>query len=467
MVGVPLRSGCVLLLCAAGCGTSADPELTGPYGAETQASGWGEEGGSDPASTCIVDGELQRPLWIEVDEQLVIYEPGGPVELPLPGLGSWLYTDASPSHVAVTYYADDEGIVRLFARGSDELIWERRYPDGGLGRPIVHDDGRVLVSYDDRLRGFNSEGGLLLAADGDIELPWILPRGRIDAHGWAPAMFVEPDNLSSDQAFTGWGWVAPSSGAKLTLAEASHPRSDFFRVEDGAFEYIDDDPEVGLRLLHAEVEGSHWIELPAAAQNARMLAYNDRYRLLELWWSDGDDDSSLARVSITDGELLEFDHPPPPAGFEFFGCYGLNFAIDPLGRMLTGVRDGAAARIAAWDFELETWSLLGLPMSEVSDVGFARVDGEFVHVFGYFDELGGCNGPVAPFVDPPADALLGSSNQLVGVESGLVVPVGLEVAIDEQRVCATWVTETERIVLDLEDGDELTFPHSYDAGWFE
>jgi hypothetical protein len=151
-----------------------------------------------------------------------------------------------------------------------------------------------------------------------------------------------------------------------------------------------------------------------------VLAFNDRYRLIELRWSD--DDQSLARVSITDGEVYEFDSPPPPSGFEFFGCNGLTLSIDSLGRLLTAVRDDDAVWIAAWQPETDEWSLLGLPLADVDGMRVYALGGEIVYAVGY-----------------------GSA--------------------------ATWLAGDERVVHDLEDGDQLVFPIAPngfpEAGWIE
>jgi hypothetical protein len=163
--------------------------------------------------------------------------------------------------------------------------------------------------------------------------------------------------------------------------------------------------------------------------------------------------------------VLEFDVPPPPAGFESLGCFGTEFSIDSLGRVLSGVRDDNAAWVAAWEPELDEWSLLGLPMS-VQGIEFGSVSGEWVPVYTFGEDV--C-GPTAPFVDPPADALLPYAAQLIGVESQLAVPAGQAIVLDDRRVCATWRSYdlSARIVHDLADGEELVLPFRLDAGWFE
>ncbi|MFO7562784.1 MAG: hypothetical protein R6X02_09100 [Enhygromyxa sp.] len=460
-------SSWAISLCVA-CNSGDEAAETGPYAAETQATGWGEDdGGLDPEAACIVNGELQRPLWAleSAEHRVVLHQPGvAPLELAIPEFaGGWSSVDVSATHVAAAYIADD-AIVRLFERTSGELVWERRYVGSGLGTPFVDDHGRVLLGYVDYMQmsmALGYEGGLWLREDGDVELRWVHPVGPVNEDGWAPAFFLEPDDLSSDQRLTGWGWVAPATGAKLVLAEElfSPPG---MRIEDDAFEYIDVHPEHGLRLLHAAFEASRWVPL-STAEHAGVVNASDRWRLLDL--RGPDERQSFARVSIVDGELLEFEMPTPPAGFEVLGagCLGPQLGIDARGRVLLAVRDGDAAWIGAWDPETDEWSLIGLPMIEIDGVDIIGVWGEYVYVAGFTEPS--CDSE--PFVDPPDDALIGSGYQLVGVDSGLALPVGQRLAIDDQRVCATWWTNAARIVYDLEDGDELELPSSTQAGWFD
>lgn len=470
----------ILILFGCGCACGCGPDIvsnseTGadetPYSAETQASGWGEDDDDQPGSGCIVDGELRRPLWLAgaLDERLLLYpSDGGVVELPVPEHETWIGVDVSATHVAAAYRGDNDGFVRLFARESHELIWERRYLESRLGDPFLLDDGRVLLGYfDDFSMALGFHGGLLLGGAEDVELPWVYPIEQVGAHGFAPALFLDPaDQSLSERKLTGWGWVEPESNAKVILEDELALRPSYMLVEGDAFEYVDGDPEAGARLLWAAFEGSHWVPLPVA-DGIWVAAHNDRHRLLQLSSAD----STLVRLSIADGELLGFDRPPPPSGQQFFGCDD-DLTIDSLGRVLYAVRDESAARVAAWDPETQQWSFVGLPMIDLLDVHFGQVFGEFVAVSGSDDEHN-CSEPIdpedpgAPFIDPPADALVGDSRQLIGVESGTVVQNRGAVDVDPQRVCATWITTDARIIHDLEDGDELALPFSTHHGWFD
>lgn len=133
------------------------------------------------------------------------------------------------------------------------------------------------------------------------------------------------------------------------------------------------------------------------------------------------------------------------------------------------MRDDDAAWIAAWEPETEEWSLLGLPLADVDGMWVYAIGGT-VYAIGVGDP-DSCEDPAAPFSNPPADALLGDSQQIASVESGLVWPAGLFVQLDGQRVCAMWIAGEERVVLDLEDGDQLVFPIApvgYPrAGWID
>ena len=141
------------------------------------------------------------------------------------------------------------------------------------------------------------EGGLLISEGATIELPWSLPAQPLNADGWAPALFLEPFDTTSDLPLTGWGWIEPRSGAKIILEDQLRFAPNHLLIKDDAFEYLDQSPD-GLRLLHAEFDGSRWIPLPSPG--AYVLAFNDRYRLINLYWSEDDpSDLSLARVSMS------------------------------------------------------------------------------------------------------------------------------------------------------------------------
>lgn len=457
-----------LSLALVACGSAEEEVGTTAYAAETRATGWdaddeADEGSDDDA--CIVDGALRRPLWIAAtdDAQTLVYEPGAaPIELDTPELDNVANLDASAELIAVTYIGDNHGIVRVFERSNGELVWERRYLDSTVGRPFVDDDGRVLVSYSDPFGaalGFN--GGLWLSETKTRELPESLPLGPADADGWAPSLFLDPDDMTSDLRLTGWGWVSPASGARLVLTEALFtPPS--FHVTGAALEYTDR-AEDGARLLHARPDASYWIPLPDS-ELYWLLARAGAYWLYEL--SGSVSEEQLVRVGTRTGEVLQLSLPPLPPGFELFPCPAYNRGLDVHGRVLAGVRDTHAAWLAAWEPGTSEWTLLGRPMVDVQGVDVIASEGEFVTVYTP-REPGTCNETALPFVDPPADALVSGRYQLIGVDSGLGVAAGSPPQIDSARVCATWRDEDERVVFDLADGDQLSLPSSIHAGWFD
>jgi hypothetical protein len=456
------------------CG-SADVELgTTAYAAETRATGWDEDSEADEGSddaACIVDGALRRPLWIAAtdDARTLVYEPGAaPIELDTPELDNRSAGfDASADFIAAAYIGDNHGIVRVFARGTGELVWERRYLDSGVWQPFVADDGRVLLGYvDPRKAALGFDGGLWLSETQSIELPATLPLGPPDADGWAPSLFLDPDDMSSDQRLTGWGWVSPASGARLVHTQALFEQALFappdLHITGAAFEYTDR-AEAGARLLYARPDASYWIPLPDDPQSYWQQARSGNYRL---YLTGFESEDPLVRVATHTGEVLQLLPPPLPPGFQLFSCPRYNRGIDVHGRVLAGVRDSHAAWLAAWEPGTSDWTLLGRPMVDVQGVDIVASHGQFVTVYSP-REPGACDLTALPFVDPPVDALVSGHFQLIGVDSGLGVATGPYPEIDPARVCATWRGENERVVFDLDDGDQLSLPRSVHAGWFD
>jgi hypothetical protein len=143
--------------------------------------------------------------------------------------------------------------------------------------------------------------------------------------------------------------------------------------------------------------------------------------------------------------------------------------VDAEGRILFELRDAGAAQIHAWAPETEQWFALGVPMTEVEDIG---VDGRFGRV--ELIQAHGLNTTFFPFVewsDPPARALSGSSVQLARIEPPLSVVIDTlpfsNVTVDSSERCATWTDQNGQHVRDLDDDDTLTLDVSGVAIWLD
>jgi hypothetical protein len=465
----PLSVGPCSLLAISLLACGSAPDDPDQVGVDTQATGWADEVPA-PSSGCIVDGQLQRPLWVmdQAAATVVLHEPGGvTLELAAPGSGGPRGVDVGPSHVAITNPGTEEegSLARLYDRHTGELIWERSYPSRSLYGPRVAADGQVAVSYFDHASPRSQpDGSLVITHAGDeLDLVGFQALARVGPSGWVPGLFLDLDDLSSDLRLTGWGWRSADFGSALTLAHGIFAPNGF-RVHGEYIEYLDYDFEPHPRLLRAAPTGSAWIELEGL-DSMYVRAANDGYRLL----FDASDPQRMGRIQTIDGEVLVFDRPLAPAGYERLECADFNVAIDGRGRVLFVVRDASVARIAAWDPKSEETALIGAPMSEITGVEFFDALGRYQQLFAYANESLSCDH--VAWEAPPDGALLGESIQLIDVDSGEGMAVSGSLLIDPSRVCATWPDWTladTRVIYDLEDGDMITLPgNTIHVGWVE
>ena len=457
---------CLALTLIAGACAPA-PELTPEPELEfTLVEGsWEEQAPPlDPTASCIHEGQLRRPLWWTSELQMWMQQPGEqPVQLS--GDFSTLWprrVGFGPAHIAVSRVGD----LSLFDRETGVRAHRWEFVDHAAGNLYVDARGSVVAElYADNFLGDDIIGGRLFELEGETELPDFLPRGPVDARGLIPGLFLA--SAPEGPTPSGWGWVDPLAPLDhethriYELPASAEPLdpSEWPRFEEGFIEYVDAGHEEGPRFVRANSSGGVYIELPGDAASYRRLSAAPGYRLLEL-----DEPSGLALLDVNAGsaELVSFGPAPEGASRLSDACVEPVAALDQRGRLLSILRLDNVDRLAAWDLESQTWTLLGAPMARANHY---RLDlrGEWI--------LAGAE----VFGDSECPAALSNASDVFEFDSAQVVHPDTEayfwagehagsVRIDPQGVCLSWESEGVQL-FDLRDWETGSLPDSTLWGW--
>ncbi len=466
----------------AGAGdTSDEPDASGTSGPETDGGETGDEDTGAAVEACIEDGALARGLVIadREGEALHLYEPGAEprtLSAALPDgvdAPATLTTDANAEYIAVaSSYSiylnpgtDDGATLRLYARGSGALVWERALPNYRLGALHVDALGRVAATV-----GWSATplpAGILVI-DGVVqELTDFAPAGPIGPSGWIPGYIYGPG-----QEQIGTGLYNHVTEQLVEITSGNNPPG--WRADGETIEFIDNDSVVPRHVIAGPTSATTVELTPFAGLDAPV--YTDGvagdYRLLVANLEGPEDEGAreLVRLEVSTGELTTID-PAPPPGFQPFDCYFQRNAVDVEGRVLFELRDAGAAQIFAWDPARETWSALGVGVTAVDDVQVIGGHGRVQEIHGFGVNTTYCE--QAEWSAPPANAIAGSTIQLARLEPHLSLVVDAEgvgaVSVDPLERCASWtsVGDASQTLHDLDDGDVIELPTTGHVIWLE
>jgi hypothetical protein len=351
-----------------------------------------------------------------------LIDDGAEIELSLEGDDppEWMVGRAAGDYIAVARIDDQPDyrntIVHVFSRSSGERLWMRDVDDAVWGLQMS-DDG-WLSGYTSDVMG---DHGLLMSETETITLPSHPPLappalGHVAAYAHEQGVgWIDLDDL-------GWEPVTPPPVDTATIAE-DHHTFEYLAFIDGAFAFV------RARPGEAEI-----ITLPFVVpeESVKIIGSNDRYRFVHrarYWYEPPDID--YLRIDVQSGDL-ELVEPKPPAGWGFHDCMGRETAIDGDGRLYYALRSVSSVQAWAYDVVDETWTPVGHPVADVQD--FRIYSGWQDLVLVLASEEGDCSGQW--WEEPPVDALLGNSMQIVRREPALTMMVPNAPSwIDRQQRC--------------------------------
>jgi hypothetical protein len=390
-------------------------------------SAHGEEAGeSNDNLACIdEDGLVPGVLRLELTPARAwLIDDGAEVELPLGGddQPEWMLTSVARDYIAIARVDEQSGdfntIVHVFSRSSGERLWMRDiggYP-WGFG---VSDDGWVSGISD----VVGTQVGFVMSETETIALP---------NHGpLAPPALGHVAAYSYEQGYDSQGWVdledlswqpltPPPDSLIVTITE-DHHTFEYLAFIDGAFAFV-----------HARPDAAEIITLPFVIQEepVYVVASNGRYRVVRRVWNEPPDIDDL-RIDIQTGDL-ELVDPEPPQGWWFFDCMDRDTDIDGDGRLYYELRNDSSAQAWAYDVVDEAWTPVGHPISLIEDLHVRADWQDLVVVSG--SEESDCSS--AQWTEPPVDALLGNSMQIVRREPALTMVMPFTgLSIDRQQRC--------------------------------
>jgi hypothetical protein len=352
-----------------------------------------------------------------------LIDGGAEVELPLEGddQPESMYASAAGDYLAITRVdeqSDDyHTMVHVFSRSSGERLWMRDiggHPWGlhlsddgwvsGLSDVVGVPVGFVMSETETEMIALPNHG--LLAPP---TLGHVATYTDEQGYGW-----VDLDDLS-------WQPVMPPPVSLTVTVVEDHHTFEYLAFIDGAFAFVRARPD------EAEI-----ITLPFVIpeESVYVVASNGRYRVVRRYWNEPSDIDEL-RIDIQTGDL-ELVEPEPPQGWWFFDCMERETEIDGDGRLYYELRSDSSAQAWAYDVVDEAWTPVGHPHSLIEDLHIGADWRDLVVVSG--SEESDCSS--AQWTEPPVNALLGNSMQIVRREPALtmVLPyTGL--SIDRQQRC--------------------------------
>jgi hypothetical protein len=364
-----------------------------------------------PARAWLIDGGAVVELPLEGDEQ------------PEKMLGS-----AAGDYIAIARIDEQSGEentkVHVFSRSSGERLWMRDIDDGA-STLHMSDDGWLSVSTG----GWNTSLGFVMSEAATIDLPNYAPLG--------PPTLGHVAALGNSD---GWGWLdlddlswqpitLPSvSSYGLTVAD-DHHTIEYVTFIDGAFAFVRERPgETDIFTLPFVVP----------EEPVDVVARNGRYRVVRRarYWLEPPDIDHV-RIDIQTGDL-ELVDPEKPQYWAFFDCMERRTSVDDVGRLYFELRRGSSAQAWAYDVVDEAWTAMGHPLSLIEDIHVRAVSRDLLLVGGSVE--GDCMD--AEWTEPPVDALLGNSVQLVRRESALTMVLpDTPLRIDQQQRCVALIED--------------------------
>jgi hypothetical protein len=386
------------------------------------------DGGETSAELACIDenGLVPSVLRLELTPARAwLIDGGAEVELSLEGDGQpeWMYTDVAGDYIAVTLVdeqSDHESTrVHVFSRSSGERLWMRDIGGHPWGLHLS-DDGWVSGISD----VVGTQAGFVMSETETIALPNHGPLAP-PTLGHVAAFPYEQGYSSESQGWVdlddlSWQPLAPPPvSLTVTIAEDQHT-FEYLAFIDGAFAFVRARPD------EAEI-----ITLPFVIpeETVYVVASNGRYRVVRRYWNEPSDIDEL-RIDIQTGDL-ELVDPEPPQGWWFFDCMERETAIDGDGRLYYELRSDSSAQAWAYDVVDEAWTPVGHPLSLIEDLHVRADWQDLVVVSG--SEESDCSS--AQWAEPPVDALLGNSMQIVRREPALTMVLPHPATIDPQQRC--------------------------------
>jgi hypothetical protein len=340
-----------------------------------------------------------------------LIEDGVEIELPLEGGDppERMVGLAAGDYIAVARIDEpsdyQKTTVHVFSRSSGERLWMRDI-DGSAWDLHMSDDGWLSGhTWDLVPHGFvMSETKTITLPNHRPLAPPTLGHVATSAHeqgvGW-----IDLDDFS-------WEPVTPPPPPFVTVTIADdHHTLEYLAFTDGAFTFV------RARPGEAEI-----ITLPFVVpeESVEVLASNDRYRVVHrarYWYEPPDID--YLRIDVQSGDL-ELVEPRPPPGWGFQDCMGRReTGLDGDGRLYFALRSISSVQAWAYDLEDEAWTPVGHPVADVENFSISSKWQNLALVRAA--EEGDCSGN--PWPEPPVDALIGNSTQIVRREPALTMVV--------------------------------------------
>jgi hypothetical protein len=357
-----------------------------------------------------------------------LIDDGAEIELPLEGddQAEWMYGSAAGDYIAVTRIDEQSGdentIVHVFSRSSGERLWMRNIDGSAWYGVLMSDDGW----FSGRTWDAMGVHGFVMSETETITLPNHSPLappalGHVATAGFGSVGWVDLDDLS-------WQPVTPLpvelSNVSLTVTIAEdHHTFEYLAFIDGAYAFVRAQPGESEIITLPFVIPEEWVHREAS---------NGRYHVVSRgrYWDEVPDIDYL-RIDIQTGHL-ELVEPKPPPGWWFQDCMGRTTALGGDGRLYHALRSNSSVQAWAYDIVDEAWTAVGHPVAHVEDFRI-RVHGQDLVVVSASEE-GDCSGD--PWLEPPVDALLGDSKQIVRREPALTMVLPYPSSrIDRQQRC--------------------------------
>jgi hypothetical protein len=393
-----------------------------------------DDGETSDALACfdengLVPGVLRLEL---TPARAWLIDDGAETELPLEGddQAEWMYGSAAGDYIAVTRIDEQSGdehtIVHVFSRSSGERLWMRDIDDAAWYGVKMSDDGWFS--------GYTSDGidthGFVMSETETITLPNHRPLappalGHVATAGGGSLGWVDLDDLSW-QPVTHPPVELTNVSLTVTIAE-DHHTFEYLAFIDGAYAFVRARPGEAEIITLPFVIPEEWVHREAS---------NGRYHVVSRGrYYNEPPDIDYLRIDIQTGHL-ELIEPKPPPGWGFQDCMGRTMALDGDGRLYFALRSNSSVQAWAYDVVDEAWTAVGHPVALIQNFGM-RVYGQDLVVVSASEE-GDCSGN--PWPEPPADALLGDSKQIVRRELALTMVLPYTSSrIDRQHRCVALI----------------------------
>lgn len=426
--------------------SDSDDDTDGETDSDTTDS---ESETGEAASECIDDqGQLLRPALLldEDNDSARLFVDGSEQTLAMVGPDHpqiELLAKAAGDHIAIArssgWWGDETSTtVQSFSISTGELEWSREIPG-------------VWISYQ-----------LWVGEEGGVSGTGIGPQQNLDGFAIVGETMVEfvdiaplaapHDGRVSARGFTGdYGWLDLEDESWIASSIQPAAGTSAEVAADGRTLEFVTEGDLGMEFVRATVDANQIIPLPTVPGVLHPSYTAGDFRVLVA--HDGEMQSYI-RVDIESGEALLLE-PELPIGQQWFeGCWDRARALDPDGALVFMLHDGASVQAFSWRPETAEWTAIGLPVTATSHISLFASTGS-VHVAQSTADL--CE--QLGWSDPPIDALLGDSLQLIRHQPAVAIelpPAALTAIVDGDERCAAYSTGEQWWVRALDGEAEIT-----------